>query len=324
MKEIQSLWPEEFNTTSSHRFRGEGMAYEIQVSFLLAHYVMERLRETQLTSWWKYRLDKNQDGQLDWNERQELISIVEHYDQNQIKDKGATPNSDNRSFPSYLEDYEERIRSVGIPWTNSTTYSLTGMDEYPFMLGISDLKKSSKYQFTRPYATSQRSRTCKFEIDFCLGTEFRNRTIDTVDASTGKGSMFERLAFTEFHCGDCLLHIVRRVNLSSGMGALMPLDRNSEAYQQVLRDLAKYNYVIGRSETSFIQLYNGMQAQSALDTLMKSRDNKTYLCINDDVQSNPRIVERVRGIFLKFMEERFPIPSPWEKSESGIKIEIES
>jgi len=34
MEEIQSLWPEEFKTTSSHRFRGEGKAFEIQVSFL--------------------------------------------------------------------------------------------------------------------------------------------------------------------------------------------------------------------------------------------------------------------------------------------------
>ncbi|KAK3823533.1 MAG: hypothetical protein J3Q66DRAFT_385881 [Benniella sp.] len=320
MEEIQSLWPEEFKTTSSHRFRGEGKAFETQVSFLLAHYVMERLRETQLASWWKYRLDKNQDGQLDWSERQELIRMVEYYDQNKIKDKTGTRTWNGLTFPSFLEDYEERIRSVGIPWTNSTTYSLTGMDEYPFMLSSSDLKKSSKHQYTRPYATSNRLRMCKFEIDFCLGKDFRNKNVDTVDASTGKGSMFERLAFTEFHCGDCLLHIVRRVNPSSGMGVLLPLDRDSEAYGRVMRDLAKYNYVIGASEASFIPLYDGKQAQGALNALMKSRDNYTYICINDDVESNPAIFERVRNIFLEFMEGLFPIPSPWEKSKSGIEI----
>lgn len=304
MDEIQALWPEEFANTGSHRFRGEGGGFEIQASFLLAHYVMERLRETQLTSWWRHRLDKNQDGLLDLEERQELVRMVDRYNQLQ---------TENRRFSSYLKDYKERLQSVGIPWTNETEYLLTGMDEYPFMLGAADLRKSSRYQNNRPYRTSEHVRTCKFEIDFCLGTEFRNITIKTLDASTGKGSMFERLAFTEFHCGDCLLHVVRQTSPTSGMDALLPPDRDSEAYREVLTDLAKYNYVAGKSRYSFIQLETGLQAQAALDKLIELRDNQTYLCINDDVQPSPLIVKKVRTVFSSFLDQRFSIPSPWEK-----------
>ncbi|KAG0354077.1 Xanthine phosphoribosyltransferase 1 [Gamsiella multidivaricata] len=313
MEEIQATWPEEFNKTSSHRFRGEGFAHEIQVSYLLSHYTMERLRETQLTSWWRYRLDKNQDGLLDWEEREELIRMVRHYDNLQAENQKVMPDLVKRTFVSGLKDHDRRLENVGISWTNRTTYFLTGMDEYPFMLAYGDLTKSSRHQFTKPYLIQQYQRKCKFEIDFCLGPEFRNSSIPFVDAMTGKGSVFERLAFTEFHCGDCLLHIVRQSSPNPGMSALMPLDQNSKAYGEVLRDLAKYNYVVGHSAFSFLQLKSGMQAESALNTLMRQWEKQAFFCINDDVQDNPLIIERVKKFFSNFLNLRFPEPSPYEK-----------
>ncbi|KAF9212110.1 hypothetical protein BGZ59_007209 [Podila verticillata] len=43
------------NTSSA----GEGEARDIQVSFFMAHYVVEKLRETQLESYWIHWLDQN-------------------------------------------------------------------------------------------------------------------------------------------------------------------------------------------------------------------------------------------------------------------------
>ena len=36
LQEIQTIWPDDFEKTSSHRFRGEGLARDVQVSFFMA------------------------------------------------------------------------------------------------------------------------------------------------------------------------------------------------------------------------------------------------------------------------------------------------
>ncbi|KAG0215336.1 Xanthine phosphoribosyltransferase 1 [Mortierella sp. GBA30] len=315
MNEIQALWPDEFVKTSSHRFRGEGQAREIQVSFLLAHYVMERLRETQLKSYWKYRLDRNQDSTLDWEERQQLIQIVEDYNAANGVDQRANPSSGNKDGRGFLEGYEDHLRDAGI-LTNVTKYARSGMDEYPFMLAHGDLSKSSSLQAKKPYFLAQHERTCTFDIEFCLGTVFRNQSIRSLDTSTGPGSIFERLAFTEFHCGDCLLHILHHASAVAGTSAIMPLDRTSKAFRDVTADLFKYNYVVGQSDFVFLQLKNGMQAEAALNKLMRWKDVQTFFCINDDVQDNAQIIKRVRNVFSKFLSQRFPKSSPWEKPGS--------
>jgi hypothetical protein len=321
LDEIQSIWPEEFNKTASHRFRGEGQAQEINLAFFLAHYVMERLRETQLTSYWTYRLDRNQDGRLDWEEREVLIRMVEEYAETFPKvanRKMVVPYPIDTAFKSFLQEpYDKKLESVGIPWTGQTTYDQSGMDGYPFMIRGADLSRSSSNQFSRQPSSTKTDpsrRQCQFDIDFCLGPQFRNKTAPAVDSSTGKGSAFERLAFTEYHCGDCLLHIVRRRSTRPGMSSVMPLqDQDSEAYSKVAQDMAKYNYVIGRSQFTFMQMTTGDKSEAGLKRLLEKNQTETYFCVNDDVPDSPLIAKRVRGLFARFLETRLPNPSPWEK-----------
>ncbi|KAF9209622.1 Xanthine phosphoribosyltransferase 1 [Haplosporangium sp. Z 27] len=328
MEEIEALWPEEFEKTSSHRFRGEELGQEIQVSFLLAHYVVERLRETQLESYWKYRLDKNQDGNLDWEERQQLVRMVDQFLELKKKEATVLPQFRNRT-PSALDNHGSILSSVGIPLTGETVYLSSGMDEYPFMMSPINRNRvvrmpNNRQTFRSSYSPEPlNDRTCRIDIGFCLGRQFLNSSNPTVDASTGKGSVFERMAFTEYRCGDCLLHIIRRVSSSSGSNGYMPPDKNSEAYRQVSADLAKYNYVVGGSKYSFLQLRDGSQAEEVLNTLMESRDNQTFFCINDDVQDSPLIERRVRRRFSEFLKKRLPISSPWEKPDVELEIEPE-
>ncbi|KAF9956051.1 Xanthine phosphoribosyltransferase 1 [Mortierella alpina] len=314
MNEIQALWPQEFSKTSQHRFRGEGQARDIQVSFFLAHYVMERLRETQLKSYWTYRLDRNQDGRLDWDERLQLLDMIRRYDAATAEKQKAGGRFVRNNTTGFLKGYDHRLYSAGISRANVTTYRLSGQDEYPFMLASGNLKKTSRIQDKRPYMVKQGDRRCTFEVEFCLGAEFRNQTISLVDASTGAGSIFERMAFTEFHCGDCLLHILRHAGEAAGSSAIMPLDRTSKAYREVVADVYRYNYVVGQTEFSFLQLRNKMQAKGALDGLMRRKESVSFFCINDDVPDNALIVKRVRSVFSEFLRRRFPVSSPWEKS----------
>ncbi|KAF9930601.1 Xanthine phosphoribosyltransferase 1 [Linnemannia zychae] len=321
LEEMQAIWPEEFEKTASHRFRGEGEAQEINLAYFFAHYVMERLRETQLESYWKYRLDRNQDGVLDWEEREVLIQLIEAYE------KGLASNSQRRGmrtqpidpkFQSFLQNHIEKLESVGITWTGRTSYDQSGMDGYPFMIRYADLSRSSSDQkgHYSPSITKTEAarRQCQFNIDFCFGSQFRNKSapIEEFNSSTGAGSLFERVAFTEYHCGDCLLHIVRRVSQTPGMSAVMPVDRTSPEYARVARDMSKYNYVIGRSQFSFVQLTTGDKSEAALNRLLVKNTTETYFCINDDIPDSRLIAKRVRGLFANFLETRLPNPSPWE------------
>ncbi|KAG0271895.1 Xanthine phosphoribosyltransferase 1 [Linnemannia exigua] len=321
LEEMQAIWPEEFDKTASHRFRGEGEAQEINLAYFMAHYVIERLRETQLTSFWKYRLDKDQNGNLDWSEREALIRMIEEYHatlpKELINKKRVFPSPIDPTFQSFLQGYDKKLESIGIPGSiNRTSYDQSGMDGYPFMIRGVDLSRSSSsirsFQLSS-LRTDPSRRQCLFDIDFCLGPEFRNQSITTIDvSSTGEGSLFERLAFTEYHCGDCLLHIVRRSSPTPGMSTVMPLDRRSSAYAEVARDMSKYNYVIGRSQFSFVQLTTGDKSEASLRRLWGRNETDLYFCVNDDVPDSPLIAKRVRGLFTGFMDARLPFPSPWE------------
>jgi len=77
--EIESLWPEAFEQTSRARYRSDHDGKTLSVMFLMTHYVMEKLRETQLKSFWRNRLDANGNGKLEWEERWALIKLVEDW-----------------------------------------------------------------------------------------------------------------------------------------------------------------------------------------------------------------------------------------------------
>lgn len=319
LEEMQQTWPEEFAETSSHRFRGENDAKEIQVSFMLAHYVMERQRETQLASYWTYRLDTNQDGVLSWTEREHLINKIDRYHR-RVESRTKSSTIPLSIYNSFLDGHKELLKQADLPLSRSTAYQLSGLDGYPFGMPISNTSKSVNQSFKRPFLPLHSDRTCVFDIDFCLGLEFRNSTA-TVSASTGKGSIFERMAFEEFHCGDCLLFILREnddngsktEDASPGLtSAIIPLDRASDAFARVTTDLARYNYVVGESQTTFLQLTSLVPARAQLRRLLADRNRTLFFCINDDVENSPLIVRKVKDAFSKFLRTRFPVASPWE------------
>ncbi|KAG0203414.1 hypothetical protein BGX33_009137 [Mortierella sp. NVP41] len=65
LKEAEALWPEAFFQTESTHFRSDYDGNSLQSMFLVAHYTIERLRETQLRSFWRYRVDYNENDELE-------------------------------------------------------------------------------------------------------------------------------------------------------------------------------------------------------------------------------------------------------------------
>ncbi|KAK3846979.1 MAG: hypothetical protein J3R72DRAFT_432836 [Linnemannia gamsii] len=364
LQEIQSIWPEEFAQTSSHRFRGEGQAQDIQVSFFMAHYVMERLRETQLASFWNYRLDANLDGTLDWAERSAFVDRVREWNrgQGELVDVIKTPMAYFyvKEFNNSLKGHDANLQRLGFPRSGSTDYKSSGLDGYPFMIQPNDndvLRGDDFIGITSPSSTPPsydnktpylpdvplEHRLCHIDIHHCLGPKFLDPSIPIIDKTTS-AQIFEDLAFSNFQCGDCLLHMLLQPTTttttaststtptttssssssssssyppkptSSGLGAeILPLNTQSQAFRQVIADMSKYNFVVASSPYSFVQLQEPAGARTKLDNILNREYVEAFFCINDNAGDNPRTVHLIREVFANFLETRFPTSSPWEK-----------
>ncbi|KAF9213419.1 Xanthine phosphoribosyltransferase 1 [Podila verticillata] len=318
LQEIQNIWPDAFYGTSTHRFRGEGEGRDVHVSFFMAHYVFEKERETMLSSYWMYRLDANQDGSLSWSERDTLIQRIQAWNAAQEANKRQNQLANfNRTFYGFVDGYELDLNTGGFELSGSSDYHVSGLDGYPFMLAYGDTSKSVQLSPTTPYTVQDQTqhKTCQFDVNFCLGSQFMDKEVAELDTVTSQ-SVFKRLAFQEFHCGDCLLHILRQTSTEPGLSSeILPVDSTSGAYKTVIADLAKYNYVVATSQYSFIQLQTPQTAARDLDRILSHRYYEAFFCINDNVSGDDSQAERqVREIFHAFLEDRFSTPSPLEKN----------
>lgn len=77
LREIYLEWPEVMTETSSHRFRGEG--WDVYTTLFFTHYVIERRREALLHSYLALRVDRNADGFWNWDERYEVLALIDKW-----------------------------------------------------------------------------------------------------------------------------------------------------------------------------------------------------------------------------------------------------
>lgn len=324
LKEIQSVWPDELEMTSSHHFRGEGQGKDVHVSFFMAHYIMEKLRETQLESFWQYRLDKNQDGILDWEERRILIERVNIWNVNQDQPTYARRQ---HSRPTMIHAHKATLDRIGIRMSGTTVYRQSGLDGFPHLLRNGDTSKTIPTLTIKdkdgkdvlpqfPYGNYEpvKDRKCKLNVDFCFGPDFVDPTYERIPPEQAK-RIFSRMAFKEFHCGDCLLEILMQDPYRGGMGAWMPEDETSEAFANVVEKVARYNYVLGTSDYSFMALQGAKGAKKDLDNLLAKWDQKAFFCINDDFPDDPVVEKEIQTLFKDFLDTRFRLPSPYETVE---------
>ncbi|KAF8934649.1 Xanthine phosphoribosyltransferase 1 [Haplosporangium bisporale] len=326
---IYQQWPLDVNATRSHRFRGEGEAKDIHVSFFMAHYVMEMLRETQLESYWRHRLDANQDGVIDYHERQALLDMVGSWNRNQDVPKDS-PERRQHSRPTILDSHKLILKNVGVQMSGSTDYRYAGLDGFPFLIPTADTSKTipllpvknsegKQEDPQKPYMRYEQpqQRTCRLNAEFCFGAEFMDTNRTSTLSLYQSQQIFDRIAKHEFHCGDCLLELLmQHPGLQGGMGAILPKDERSEAFLSVTRKLARYNYVLGTSAYWFIALQGPEQSQNQLKGLLDNRDHISYFCINDDFPADQAVQTKIHGLFRGFLDERFPLSSPWERPGS--------
>ncbi|KAG9065105.1 hypothetical protein KI688_002426 [Linnemannia hyalina] len=218
LKEIESLWPEAFLQTEKSHFRTDYDGETVSAMFLMAHHTIERLRETQLRSFWRYRVDNNASGDLEWEERWALLSLIEDWNASGGGVSRERTGQVINHTPQFLSGFRQVLEQTGYGDTQNqpaTRCVFSGMEGFPFLIPDANTSKTTHHEnwsearalqkLNTDFSVMPADRTCIFDVDFCLGPMFLERR-----GSLGKKDVekvFKRMAFEEFHCGDCLLHI---------------------------------------------------------------------------------------------------------------------
>lgn len=107
------------------------------------------------------------------------------------------------------------------------------MEGFPFLIPDANTSKSIHHddrykakalqKLNTDFSVMPADRTCTFDIGFCLGPVFLERR-GSMEKKDGE-KVFKRMAFEEFHCGDCLLQIA----MHSDRGVEYYLERVGDA-----------------------------------------------------------------------------------------------
>ncbi|KAM0756536.1 hypothetical protein T439DRAFT_309018 [Meredithblackwellia eburnea MCA 4105] len=339
LRELQETFLKELTTTAGDRFRGKGPA-EVQSSFILVHYTIEKHREALLWSYFFGRSDDDQDGQFSPAERGALLTDL-GYDGESKEITVGYPHRDT------LNGFEKQFDFLGLERPKETKLSFTSADGFAHFLPTGGDARSTPWpSFTSKITPS--TTACTIQLSECFGDEF---TSSSLTSSTRVVDAFRRVAFEHPTCGDCL--IVQLLNRApKGLDAFLPSESpssssnsgsspssstNVEAIgltqtfadanftlpvlppQLTIRDrcialIQRYSYVLGDSPSKFI----GVRSQWALSSTFRSMDlgntMPAFLAVNDDLPASAREValKGVNAVFKEWYDSHLPFKSRWE------------
>ncbi|KAF9425177.1 hypothetical protein BGZ94_007764 [Podila epigama] len=370
IQEIEQLWPDAFLQASRTRFAFQEDAANLVPSFMAAHFVIERLRETQLRSFWKHRLDQNGNGKLEPEERHQLCELLRKWITSNETDQAGRPLLPKHLTTglapiSHLQDYKTVLfdaRYNDRP-DLKTTYLLSSFDSVPFLLNNANLSREIPVHVPtdndgylaqdrspqKPYTveTPPNRRTCAMDLQFCFGEQFLNES--TVLDEAASSAIFQRIAFDQFHCGDCLLHIV----MMSNSGVDFEEEQAPEQYHRTLlfRRQRPPPRVHRQSRSEWRPSQHRLGLNAILPLRNRTSENEYQRIVNDlyrynyvfgtssettaniahreDISSvGSRLQLGSRNTFLRikdrldgtdtpqllsaFLQQRFFEPSPWE------------
>ncbi|KAF9135586.1 hypothetical protein BGW39_001912 [Mortierella sp. 14UC] len=101
-----------------------------------------------------------------------------------------------------------------------------------------------------------------------------------------------------------------------GVSAILPSSTtHPTAPLRIIKDLYRYNFVVGDSDSSFVTLIGLEKAQKDMGYLdnVKEHDRKLHIvCLNDGVVEENNGPE-MRALLKNFLDDRYDDPAPWEK-----------
>jgi hypothetical protein len=287
MREAINSFPRPALQSACQRFRGE-TGFQLYSWYVAFHYTIERQREALLWSYLMLRSDTDNNGNLNWSERQKI-----------------------------MEDLEEGMTKEG--QTGFRKRIFYSMSEYLEAAGLEAPKVNLDVQWTSldgPAAIKD-IECFEFNVNECLAPGFSTPSSDKKHSNYvfSTASIFDRVARQHPKCGDCLLKLILN-RVEKGLSPLLPHAENQKEMRDVvIKALWKYQYTVADPDAFFVMVTDAEQVENVLfKRLLKKRGNVGQLCLNDDVSTEDEsAVADVRRVMIKLLQGMVPEPSSFER-----------
>ncbi|TID27880.1 putative udp-glucose 4-epimerase protein [Venturia nashicola] len=295
MKEAMASFPSPALRGACERFRGESK-FQIYPWYAAFHYSIERFREALLWSFIMVRMDANNDGYLDWAERQTLLAAIK-------PGRKATAGEDE-STPIKVAEGRDRM-----------FYQLPAVHK---RAGIQPPLSNVKVTWTSLDGpeTIRDVKCHNFHVDQCLAESFdsplSDRSYRNPDFSTA--NIFSQLSRRDPKCGDCLIKFMLST-VPRGLEPLLPPKSRRHERETTIKALVKYQHTIIDPDAMFVMVKDAEQAETeVMDRAVNRNKYVTQYCFNDDVMTeDPKAVAKVNKVIQRVFKTLFPHKSRWEE-----------
>jgi hypothetical protein len=287
MREAIKAFPRPALQSSCQRFRGE-TGFQLYSWYITFHYTIERQREALLWSYVMQRSDVDNNGNLDWTERQAIMQDL---------GEGMAKEGQTEVRKRMFYNMNEALEKAGLEAPKVNVDVLWTSLDGP--VAIKDIE------------------CFEFNVNECLAPGFSSPSSDETYQNPvfSTASIFDRVARQHPKCGDCLLKLLLN-QVKKGLSPLLPhAETQKEARAVVIKALWRYQYVIVDPDAYFVMITDAEQVENILfKRLIKRRGKVGQLCLNDDVSTEEeQAVADVRKVMIRLFEGLAPDPSPFEK-----------
>ena len=233
------------------------------------------------------RSDKNDNGNLGWDERQVIMEDLE---------AGMAKEGDTSYRKRMFYHMNEHLEEAGLePPKVNIDVQWTSLD------GPITIKDIDCFEFN---------------VNECLAPGFSTPTSDqtTTNHVFSTFSIFDRVARQHPKCGDCLIKLILN-RQEQGLGSLLPhADTQAESRKTIVRALWKYQYTVVDPDAYFVMITDAEQVENVLlKRLLKKRGRVGQLCLNDDVSTEEEgAIADVRKVMIRLLEVIVPEQSAFE------------
>ena len=267
---------------------GREPGFQLYSWYATFHYLIERHREALLWSYIMLRSDIDEDGNLEWSERQTIMAEL----------KAGMKNEGRNTFRKrnfyHVAQLLERA-GLEAPQVN-TDIQWTSLDGPAAIRGID---------------------CSEFDVNECLAPGFSSpmsdaRTKNPIFSST---VVFDRLARQKPTCGDCLLKLLLNQH-ARGLSPLLPEKSKPQKRELVVKAVMRYRYAIIQPDALFVMVTDAEQVDSTLVNrfVRQKKPLAGQLCLNDDVSTEDEVELRdVMSAMTELYQGLFPGKSQFEK-----------
>ncbi|RDW59474.1 UDP-glucose 4-epimerase [Coleophoma cylindrospora] len=288
-REAMATFPSPSAKSACKRFRGEE-GFQLYSWFATFHYTMERHREALLWSYIMLRSDKDENGNLGWEERQTIMADLEEG----MANEGRTTFRERMYYK-----VEASLTAAGLDPPKVNLETLWTSLDGPF--AIRDLE------------------CWEFNVDECLAPGFSSPKSDEHHTSYifSSATIFDRLAVRDPNCGDCLIKLLLN-RVRRGLSPLLPDPATQSSHRRmVIKALTKYQYSVIEPDALFVMVTDAEQVENILINRLvhQGKDRAVgQVCLNDDVAlAEEDDLIKLKDSISRLFRGLYPEPSPFEK-----------